>query len=47
MSPWLFKIHMDGAMKEGSEIPEVGESGDCQAFCMQMTWFYVVSWRRT
>ena len=25
----------------------MGEIGDCLAFCMQMTWFCVVSWGRT
>ena len=37
----------EGDGKEGSEISGGWESGDCLASCMQMTWFYAVSWRRT
>ena len=50
MSPWLFNVYMDGVMEEvkmGMGRREVfwrmGESRDCLASCMQMTWFYVVS----
>ena len=35
----------DGDGKEGSEILE--DVKDCQASCMQMIWFYMVSRRRT
>ena len=41
MSPWLFNIFMD-AVKIGR-----GESGDYQASCMQMTWFFVASQRNS
>ena len=33
--------------KEGSEIIGGWESGDCLASCIQITWFYVVSRRKT
>ena len=36
MSPWLFNVYMDGGMKEGSEIPGVGER-------MKITWPLVCS----
>ena len=42
---WSDEGGEDGNGKEGSELH--GESGDCLASCMQMTWVYVVSWRRT
>ena len=50
MSPLLFNVYMDGVIKEVKtgmgrrrfEIP-----GGCLASCTQMTWFYVVNWRRT
>ena len=29
----------DGKGKEGCQIPEEWESGDCLASCMLMTWF--------
>ena len=45
MSPWLVNVHMDGVMKEVKV--GMGEIGDCLASFMQMTWFYVVSRRRT
>ena len=52
MSPWLFIVYMDERDededgKKGSSILEVRESGDWLAFCTQMTWFHVVSRRRT
>ena len=37
----------DGDGKEGSELSEGWESGYCLDSLMQMTWFNVVSWRRT
>ena len=37
----------DRDRKEGSEIPGGGENGDHLAFCMKMTWFCVMSRRRT
>ena len=40
ISPWLFNIYMAGVMKEGSEL-------DFLVCYMQLTWFYVVSQRRT
>ena len=48
MSPWLFNVYMDegggdGDGKDRSEIPEEWDDLDD----LQMTWFYVVSWRRT
>ena len=49
MSSWLFNVYMDSVMNE-VKIMGMGrreESGDCLVSCMQMTWFYVVSWRRT
>ena len=58
MSPWLFNGYMNGGMKEVKvgmgrrgvsflEDERERESGDCLASCMQMTWFCVVSRRRT
>ena len=46
-------IYMDGVMKDvkmGMGRREVsfledGESGDFLASCIQMTWFYMVSWK--
>ena len=57
MSPWLFNIYiyMDAMIKEvkmgmakrvGRFLVE-GESRDYLASCMQMTWFCVVSGRKT
>ena len=48
MSPMLFNVYMDEVMKEVKmEMGRRGESGDYVASCMQMTWFCVVSRRRT
>ena len=54
MSHWLFNVYLDGVMKvgmgrRGVRFLEDGRewSGDCLASCMQLTWFYVVSQRRT
>ena len=48
MSPSVFNVYMDAVMKE----VKIGmcrrrESGDCLASCMRMTWFCVVSRRKT
>ena len=45
MSLWLFNVYMDAVMKEEKNVME--KRGDCLASCMQMTWFYMVSWRKT
>ena len=48
MSPWLFNVYMDALMKEVKMgIGRRRESGDCLALCMQMTWFCVMSQRKT
>ena len=48
MSPCLFNMYMDSVMKEMEMgMRRRGESGDYLASCMQMTWFCVVSRRRT
>ena len=41
MSPWLFMMEVK------MEMGRMGESGDYMASCIQMTWFCVVSQRRT
>ena len=39
MSFWLFNVYMDAVMKEGKlRIGRSGESRDCLASCMQMSW---------
>ena len=43
MSPWLFNVYMDAMMEVKMGI----ESGDFMTSCMQMTWFCVVSRRKT
>ena len=48
MSPGLFNVYMDAVMKEleirmGRRV----ESGDCVASCIQITWFYMASQRKT
>ena len=48
MSPWLFNVYMDAVIKE--VIIGMGRregSGDCLTSYMQMTWFCVVSRRKT
>ena len=45
VSPWLFNVYMDVMTKEVKMGD--GENGDNLASCMQMTWFYVVSRRKT
>ena len=48
MSPRLFNVYMDAEMKEViMGMGRRGENGDYLASCVQMTWFCVVSWRRT
>ena len=48
MSPWLFNVYMEAVMKEVKmEMGRRGESRDCLATCMQMTWFCVVNRRKT
>ena len=44
---WLFNVYRDGVMKEVKMgMGRMGESAYCLTSCMQMTWFYVVSWKR-
>ena len=48
MSPWLFNVYMNAVVKQfkmGMERRE--ESGYSLSSCMQMSWFYVVSRRKT
>ena len=55
MSLWLFNVYMDAVMKEVNKgmgrrevrFMEDGRSGDCLASCIQMTWFCMVSRKRT
>ena len=48
MFPWLFNVYIDAVMKEVKMgIGRREESRDCLASCMQMTWFCVVSRRKT
>ena len=50
MSPWLFNVYMDALMKEvkmGMGRSEGRFLEDYLTSCMQMTWFCMVSWRRT
>ena len=48
MFPWLFNVYIDAVMKEVKmEIGKREESGNCLASCMQMTWFCMVSRRKT
>ena len=48
MSLWLFNIYMDAVRKEVKMgIGRREESGDCLTSFMQITWFCVVSWRKT
>ena len=48
ISSWLFNVCMDAVMKEVKMGKgRRGENGHCLASCMQMTWFCVVSRRRT
>ena len=55
MSHWLFNVYMDAVMKEvkmgmgrrGVRFQEKGKEGACSASCMLMTWFCVVSRRKT
>ena len=52
MSPSVFNVIYEwsnerGEDGDGKRGVRMGESGDCRASCMQMTWFYVVSQRRT
>ena len=40
----VFNVYMDALMKEVKMgIGRKGESGDCMASCMQITWYYVAS----
>ena len=44
MFSWLFNVYMDAVMKEVKMgMGRRGESGDCLAFYMHITWFCVVS----
>ena len=48
LSAWLFNVYMDAVMKKvkmGMRRRE--ESEDCLASCIQITWFFMVSRRRT
>ena len=47
MDGWSDEGGEDWDRKEESELPGGRESEDYLAFCMQMTWFCIVSWRRT
>ena len=55
MIPWLFHVHMNAVIKEVKiemwrsrvRFRRRKKSGNCLASCMQMTWFYVVSRRKT
>ena len=48
MSLWLFNVYMDGVMKEVKiGMGRRGESGYYLVSCIQMTWFCVVSRKRT
>ena len=55
MSLWMFSLYMDAVMKEVKMVMGrrgvisfgMGESGDYLVSCMWMTWFYMVSRRRT
>ena len=48
MSFWLFNEYMDAMMKEVKVVMgRTGESIDCLASCMQMTWFCGASRRKT
>ena len=50
MSPWLFNLYMDGVMKEvkiGMGRRGLNFLEDGREWRIQMTWFYVVSRRRT
>ena len=47
---WLFNVYMAAVMKEVKiGMGRREERGDCLASCMhmQITWFCVVSWRKT
>ena len=48
MPPWLFNVYMDVVMKElKMGMGRREKSRDCLPSCMQMTWFCVVSRRKT
>ena len=48
MYPWLYNVHKDAEMKQVKMgMGKREESGDCLASCKQMTWFCVVSRRKT
>ena len=48
MSPWHFNVYIDVVIKEVKMgMGTKGENGYYLASCMQMTWLYVVSQRRT
>ena len=47
MSPWLFNVYMDVVMKVKMGMGRREEIRDCLASCMQMSWFSMVSWRKT
>ena len=49
MSTWLFNVYMDGVENgDGEEESDISRGKRVEiASCMQMTWFCVVSWRKT
>ena len=54
MFPWPFNVYgrsdeegEGGDGVERSEIPGEWERGDYLVSCIQMTWFCVMSWRKT
>ena len=36
-----------GDGEDGTKVSAGGNRGDCLVSCMQMTWFCVVSWKKT
>ena len=55
MFPWLFNAYMDAVMEKLKigmgerewDFRRMEESRNCLTFCMQMTWFCVMSQRKT
>ena len=48
MSLWLLNVYMDAVMKEMKlGMGRREKSGDCLASCMQISWFCVLSQRKT
>ena len=47
MSLWLFSVYKDTVMKEVKTLRgRMGENGDYLDSCMQISWFYVMSWKK-